>query len=601
MFEWEEGDLNREQEEAIREPGSVFLVACPGSGKTRTLTYKIAYELSKLDSERQYIVAITYTHRAADEIHERIEGLGVDTSRLWIGTIHSFCLEWILRPYGVYHPSLKNGFRVLDSYEREKILEQLCEPYRRPRITHWDCDYHFVPGGYVLSSQKARLHEGLHTILAEYFRILEERRLVDFEMILYYAYQIVEANPAVSQILSRIISFVAVDEYQDTKQIQYSIIASILHAGGENVRTFVVGDPNQAIYGTLGGYPIAFSDFKDLAGIELKERSLSKNYRSSERIIDYFGNFNVHGTLVEAASNDKDYPSVVTYDSALDRSGLEAELVRLIRHNIETLGTAPNQVCVLAPQWVHLADMTRRLVSSLPEYHFDGPGMVPFARDQDNFWYKLSKIALTEPAPETYVRRLRWAGEILKDLAAAGVRTTGITASSFLKDCNSVEIAATDGLTYLCGFFEGLFGRLGIDFSAFVPLADDHATFFESSQARIDRLRKEGMEFVGDLESFKKVFRGRAGITVSTIHGVKGAEFDCVIAFGLLQDWVPHFSDPNGDESAMKLLYVIASRARKNLHLISERGHFNYFGNELAATKVLSASRFDYDNVSGLP
>ena len=109
MFEWEEGELSPEQEEAIRESESVFLVACPGSGKTRTLTYKIAYELSKLDSDRQHVVAITYTHRAADEIHERIEGLGVDTSRLWIGTIHSFCLEWILRPYGVYHPSLKNG------------------------------------------------------------------------------------------------------------------------------------------------------------------------------------------------------------------------------------------------------------------------------------------------------------------------------------------------------------------------------------------------------------------------------------------------------------------------------------------------------------
>ena len=437
-------------------------------------------------------------------------------------------------------------------------------------------------------------------ILAEYFRILDERRQVDFELILYYAYEIVESNPAVSQILSRIISFVAVDEYQDTKQIQYSIIASILRAGDGNVRAFVVGDPNQAIYGTLGGYPIPFDDFKDMAGIELKERSLSKNYRSSGRIIDYFGNFNVHGTLVEAASKDKDYPSVVTFDSALERSGLEAELVRLIRHNVETLGTAPGEVCVLAPQWVHLAGMTRRLVASLPEYHFDGPGMVPFARDQDNFWYKLAKVALTEPAPSTDVRRLRWAGEILKDLESAGVRTSGITASSFLKDCNSVETAETDGLAYLRSFFEGLFGRIGIDFSAFSALADDHAAFFESSQARIDRLKKEGTEF-SDVESFKKVFRNRTGITVSTIHGVKGAEFDCVIAFGLLQDWVPHFSDPKGDESAKKLLYVIASRARKNLHLISERGRVNFFGNELAATRVLSGCRFDYDAAAGLP
>lgn len=155
-------------------------------------------------------------------------------------------------------------------------------------------------------------------------------------------------------------------------------------------------------------------------------------------------------------------------------------------------------------------------------------------------------------------------------------------------------------MAYLRSFFEGLFGRIGIDFSAFSALADDHAAFFESSQARIDRLKKEGTEF-SDVESFKKVFRNRTGITVSTIHGVKGAEFDCVIAFGLLQDWVPHFSDPKGDESAKKLLYVIASRARKNLHLISERGRVNFFGNELAATRVLSGCRFDYDAAAGLP
>ena len=111
-FVWTDKELNAEQSEAVREDRSSFLVACPGSGKTRTLTYKIAYELSRLNSKRKFIAALTYTHRAADEIHERIDGLGVDTSQLWIGTIHSFCLEWILKPYGIYEPDLAQGFRI---------------------------------------------------------------------------------------------------------------------------------------------------------------------------------------------------------------------------------------------------------------------------------------------------------------------------------------------------------------------------------------------------------------------------------------------------------------------------------------------------------
>ncbi|MDN7858114.1 ATP-dependent helicase [Burkholderia cepacia] len=597
MFTWDNDDLNPEQEAAILHPGSVFLVACPGSGKTRTLTYKIAYELSRLESKKQFVIAITYTHRAADEIHERIEDLGVDTSQLWIGTIHSFCLEWILKPYGIYHDALKHGFRVIDQHEREKILERLCEPYRKPKITFWDCDFYFTETGYIVSCQQDWKHDGLHKILEGYFNILSENREIDFELILFYAYQLISSHPAISAILSKLFAFVLVDEYQDTKRIQYSIITSILRAGRGTTKTLIVGDPNQAIYQTLGGYPMEYEDFKAMAGIEIDELELSKNYRSSDRIIKYFGNFNVHATKIESESKDKGYQSLISFNTTVSKENLEDELTRLIRFNIQTRGIAPHEVCILAPQWVHLASMTRRLVASMPEYSFDGPGMVPFARDTDNFWYKLAKIALTQASPSMYVRRLRWAGEILNELETVGVSTTGLTRKSLLKECNKIQIDEGDGLAYLQKFFETLFSNLAIDFRLFTLLQEHHKAFFESSQARIDRLKKEGTEFIGSIETFRKVFQSRTGITISTIHGVKGAEFDTVIAYALLEDMVPHFNDPNGQESAMKLLYVIGSRARKNLHLISERGRTQYSGNEYEATRKLAACKFDYDIV----
>ncbi|MGF6903440.1 UvrD-helicase domain-containing protein [Paraburkholderia sp. GAS348] len=597
MFTWDNGDLNPEQEAAILHPGSVFLVACPGSGKTRTLTYKIAYELSRLESKKQFIIAITYTHRAADEIHERIEDLGVDTSQLWIGTIHSFCLEWILKPYSIYHDALKHGFRVIDQHEREKILERLCEPYKKPKITFWDCDFYFTETGYILSCQQDWKHDGLHKILEGYFNTLSKNREIDFELILFYAYQLISSRPAISAILSKLFAFVLVDEYQDTKRIQYSIITSILKAGQGATKTLIVGDPNQAIYQTLGGYPMAHKDFKAMAEIDIDELELSKNYRSSERVIEYFGNFNVHATKIESESKDKGYQSLISFNSTVSKEDLEDELIRLIRFNIQTKGIAPHEVCILAPQWVHLASMTRRLVASIPEYSFDGPGMVPFARDTENFWYKLAKIALTQASPSMYMRRLRWAGEILNDLETVGVSASGLTRKSLLKECNKIQIDESDGLTYLHKFFETLFSNLTIDFRLFALLQEHHKAFFESSQVRIDRLKKEGTEFIGTIETFRKVFQTRTGITISTIHGVKGAEFDTVIAYALLEDMVPHFNDPNGQESAMKLLYVIGSRARKNLHLISERGRTQYSGNEYAATRKLAACKFDYDQV----
>lgn len=597
MFSWAERELNPEQTEAVRAPGSVFLVACPGSGKTRTLTYKIAYELSRLESDRQFVVAITYTHRAADEIQERIEDLGVETSRLWIGTIHSFCLEWIIKPYAIYEPALAYGYRVIDQHEREKLLERLCVPYRESNVSLYDCDHYFTEDGYHLGSPNRAKHPIIHQVLTEYFRVLSESRQIDFELILWYASKLTRDKPAIEALLSKLFAMILVDEYQDTKQIQYRILASILRAGRGATRLFMVGDPNQAIYGSLGGYPIPIDELRELTGIQIDERQLSQNYRSSSRIIEFFGNFNVHDTAITAQGNDRDYPSLVSYNCVIGRTDLVHEIARLIRHNIEGLGVPPSEVCILAPWWFHLAAMTRQLVSHMPDYEFDGPGIVPFARDIDNFWYKLSRLALTEPSPTIFVRRIRWAGEVIDGLRDAGVNVSRLSRKALLCECNGILIDEADGLSLLRRFFAELFLQLGIRIEDFAQLHESHQAFFASSEGRIAKIEKEGVDGIRNIEFFRKVFQNRSGITVSTIHGVKGAEFDVVIAYGMLEGMVPNFNDVNGDTSARKLLYVVGSRAKKNLHLFSEtgrkRGRYDFYG----PTRTLAACDFDYDDV----
>lgn len=590
-FLWDKSELNPEQASAVEEQSSVFLVACPGSGKTRTLTYKIAYELSRR-TDKRIVVAITYTHRAADEIQERIEELGVDTTALWIGTIHSFCLEWIIKPYGIYLPELSRGYTVLDLHDRENILKRICAPYSG--LSVWDCDYYFEADGYRLGCPDTWKHERIHQVLEVYFRELATSRRIDFEMILWYSQVLIRNQPHISALLSRVFSYILVDEYQDTKQIQYNLISAILRAGAGRTKTFIVGDPNQAIYGSLGGYAISAPDFNALTGLPLKEMALRLNYRSSARIIQHFSNFNVHATDIEGAGKMVSFPSEVSYNRAISHQDLHDELARLIQKSLDE-GHAPEEICVLAPWWILLASTTRKLVTLLPKQEFDGPGLVPFSNDPDNFWFKLSKILLTESSPRMLVRRMRWARDIITALQDAGVDTTRITQRSLLKESNSIAISETDGLAYLDQAFVALLNRLGIDLSAYPALMEHREAFFASSQARLQRLQSTGAAYITDLSFFKKVFREQRGITVSTIHGVKGAEFDVVIAFGLLEGMVPHFSEAHGDVAASKLLYVLASRARKHLHLISEhgrpRGTFGYY----EPTEVLAQCVFDYN------
>ena len=416
-------------------------------------------------------------------------------------------------------------------------------------------------------------------------------------MILFYAYQLIDKHPSISALLGSIFECVLVDEFQDTKEIQYTIIASILKASQGCASAFIVGDPNQAIYGSLGGYAISAKDFERQCDTQFSELELSDNYRSSARIVTYFGNYNVFPSKVEAVGPDKDYMSLVSYDQQTHRDALESELVRLIRYNVETIGIPSHEICIVAPWWVHLASMTRQLVAALPDYSFDGPGMVPFARDIDNFWYKLARIVLTKASPQLYVRRMRWAGEVLAGLSDAGVDIPGLDRKTLLRACNAIVIDEIDGLSFLRAFFDQLCTALGIDRQASHSLREHHEAFFESSQKRIDRLTKEGSVAIAEVAMFRKVFAGRAGITISTIHGVKGAEYDAVIAYGLLEGMVPHFSDPEQIEAAKKLIYVVSSRARKNLHLVSERGRSRGWSGDYQPTDVLVGCRFQYDEV----
>ncbi len=599
MFVWDKGDLNKEQEDAILNSESILLIACPGSGKTRTLTFKIAYELSRLKSSKEFVIAITYTNNAADEIKHRIELLGVDTEQLWIGTIHSFCLEWILKPYHLYSDRLKNGFRVINSHESEEILTELCKPYKRQKITYWDCGILAKTDDIYLTCLDSSKHKSLQSIISNYFQILEQNNQIDFEQILFYSYKLLENNPIISKILCKLFPFILIDEYQDTKEIQYSIIASILKANNGDSKTLIVGDPNQSIYDSLGGYPMPKEELEKLFGFNLHQNSLSKNYRSSEKIIEYFEYFKTFDNEISSESPNKYYPSKITFNSTILVENIIDEISKLILFNINEEKISPNEICIAAPQWVHLASITRQLMIKMPDYSFDGPGMAPFSRDIENFWYKLSRIVLTEPSPYMYTRRLRWSRELLNDLDLAGFDVSELSSKRLLKICNSIKVDETDGLTHLEIFFDEVSSLLSININTYPTLIEHYDSFFNSSRKRIDRLVKEGNEFIGDIENFRKVFKQREGITVSTVHGVKGEEYDTMIGFAILDDYIPHFSDANGNENSRKMLYVLASRARKNLHIISEKGRaINYYKPEgKTPTPSLLKYGYEYDNI----
>ncbi len=150
--------------------------------------------------------------------------------------------------------------------------------------------------------------------------------------------------------------------------------------------------------------------------------------------------------------------------------------------------------------------MTRKLISLLPAYELNGPVMTPFARNEDNFWYKVTKLALTELSPSIYVRRSRWSAEILSLLESVSYPVGTITPKKLLRVFNSIECTEQDGLIYLDKLFQLLEASLEIDLNVYPSLLEHRIAFFESAAKRVQRIISENEEYAGTIEDFKKCF-----------------------------------------------------------------------------------------------
>jgi len=585
--------LNDEQKAIVEETGNILVTACPGSGKTRVLTFKIVHELAKILDKKQYIIALTFTNRAADEILKRIDEQGIENKQFWAGTIHSFCLEWILRPYAGYCSQIKDGFTIIDEDTKENLLRNIKRRYRiretLPISTRLDRE------GMVHSSS-----EEIRRVVSEYHEELKQEKLIDFDLILYLSYRLLRDNPHIAITLSKVLRLICVDEYQDTQDLQYGILGEIIRAGNGESNIFFVGDPDQAIYVSLGGMAKTKEEIQqEIGGFEIKERTLSGNYRSSQRIINYYRHFQITNIEIQALGENRDKRGLITLNNTVNFGQVHVEIAQLIEASLRN-GVPESEICVIAPRWVFLYHLARQLKNLLPGVNFDAPGLSPIPRWQDNVWYKVARLFLTEPSPNMYATRIRWANEVFKHLStySEGLMVESHnTGKQILRIVNSINPQEEDGVLYLRSAFQDLLLQLGIKLSASDVLSEELDVFIKAIESRRNNEYFSGLSW--DVNSFKKMFKEAQGVVINTCQGVKGEEFDTVIAFGLLRGFIPHWEEINQGRvteilESKKMLYVIGSRAKQNLHLIAETGrtHRNgpYFINE-QLTQVV----FDYD------
>lgn len=561
--------LSDEQKKACQSEGNTILTACPGSGKTRTVTYRLAYLQSRYDKSRRIHVAITYTHRAADEIQNRLELLDVDMSKIWVGTIHQFCLSFIIRPYAMYSERLRNGYTLIDEYTKKKYLSKIQE------------DLRITVRGYENPLNNKEISDA-------YKRVLLTRREIDFDDILEISSELLEKNTFICENIASQLFSVQVDEYQDTNERQYAILAMISKAD-RNIWFSFVGDRNQAIYEGLGGVAKSSAEISSMFNLDFQEYFLSDCYRSSQHIIDLYKEFAVDP--VQIVSKKKSELGHIYFDESIEKIDVATFIASIISRMLES-GIPENEICIVAPVWYMLFPLISELKIKMPNVKFDSPEISPFKYDPMNPFYLIAKLAFSVSGRGSKARR-KVAQEVI-DIFASDFDIElprNYDYFNLLKAINEVECSSEqDGLEYFERVMESVMLSMRIDLNSEEKLTKCYSDFLENSKQRIQHY-----SISTSYDEMCRSFNERTGVVVNTIHGIKGEEYNTVIAFGLLHGYLPHWENiigksDNGRSNSMKLLYVLCSRSKENLFLISERGRKTSSNKPYESNKELKAA-----------
>lgn len=286
--------LNNRQKEAVTAPlGPVLVLAGAGSGKTRVLTYRIAYLIEQGLMAPENILAVTFTNKAAKEMQTRIMALLGSASgkksaggQPTLGTFHSIGARLLRQQISRLGYSAQ--FSILDSDDALKVIKDICKEMDVPK--------NYAPTlfrAYISSAKnllqtpnelnvglEGYLHDLVQQVYVRYQNFIFKQNSVDFDDLLMLPIKLFEAFPEVLRKYQAFWQYILVDEYQDTNQAQYMF----LHMLAKSRNLFVVGDDAQSIYGFRGSNIANILNFeKDFADSQVIK--LEQNYRSSKNII----------------------------------------------------------------------------------------------------------------------------------------------------------------------------------------------------------------------------------------------------------------------------------------------------------------------------
>lgn len=610
--------LNAEQKKAVEyDDGACMVIAGAGSGKTKVLTYKVAY-LIENGYEADSILALTFTNKAANEMKERIKHLvGSKANNIWMGTFHSI-FSRILR---IEAKNLKYGrnFSIYDTEDSTSLVSNIISDKNinlegitangvRHRIS-WLKNHMIMPADFR-KKLEGPLDEIIADVYKEYQIRLVENNSMDFDDLLLKPIELFEANKAIHQKYKKQFSYILVDEFQDTNKAQYELIKMLVT---KDYKICVVGDDAQSIYSWRGANIGNMKDFqKDYP--KHKVFKLEQNYRSTKNILAAADSVikNNKSQITKTLWTENNDGEDLTLIKCSDEKDEAAQITKHIKNEISKKKLVLKDFAIMYRTNAQSRALEEALRRERMPYRIIG-GIEFYKRKEVKDVIAYLRVISNQNDEESLLR--------IMNFPQRGIGSTTIT--RMISFARRHEISLFDTMTRVFEVID-IKERIQKNVKGFKVLLDkyivlkDKLSAGELSRALIDELglirmfRDENtpeslsrMENINELLSALGEFSAankdakledyledvslisdvdlydeeKNALTLLTVHASKGLEFPIVFISGCEEDIFPlsnRFSTDATIEEERRLFYVAVTRAMKKVFLTHARSRYRF-------------------------
>ena len=618
--------LNDEQYQAVVcTEGPVLVSAGAGSGKTRLLTYRVAYLITECGVPADKILAITFTNKAAGEMKDRIRKIAPDGDLVTVCTFHSFCAR-MLRKYSSFLKGYKENFTIYSENDVAKLQKDI---FKQMKIDDESTRSNFKHNLSILKNENMTIDEYARIFdydkdindFVKFYRLyqgeMQKNNAMDFDDLLINFYTLIYENQDVLDSIQNKYTYFSVDEFQDTNKIQYDII-KLLASKTNNL--LIVGDEDKSIYGWRGANInniFNFThDFKDV-----KIFKLEQNYRSTKKILDRANLIikNNKNRLDKKLFTENGEGTDVFYYLAMNESD-EADFVvqNIIRKHAS--GVPYNEIAILMRLNALSRTFEEKLLTyNIPHIMYNGFKFFERAEIKNVLAYL---TAIVNPNDDiSFSRIINFPKRGIGDTSIEKLDEIAIKNGTSLKDAvmnyeqEILPKALKDklkGLKDLLFDLEKNIDQMGMyDFFTYMLEKSNILKSFDLDNEQdyerflnVNSLVNSVKEFEENnpdatiLDYLESVTLSTAmdsddgnGVVIATVHGAKGLEFDTVFVVGCEEKIFPISRDDSEDlEEERRLMYVAITRAKNDLILTSSSSRFMYGKREYCVK-----SRFLYE------